>query len=280
MISATTVHMSRFHPAYYHNGIHICLYGGSKNEVEVSTEEPADTDVEVWINPDGEAGDPQGTGKFRNGIIAHKAIPAFTARPGERYYFADGVVKIKTMETLTTEQENLVHKISVSEWTHSGETIQKIYEIEVSEAEGVLVKIPDGFAARNFLTDSAYRTEICKIDNITSRDTASQSLTISDGKIFCIKETKVETGMGKNIANQIRDKKYKVRSRRRARERKRIDGVIVRGTGRSHGYKLGKWHNAPKRYRTSIFEIAATYRGIPSVRTVKIYSKGRTSMEI
>lgn len=269
-----------FHPVYWHNGDHVCVWSGdenhardlapvergtlasrayaegdlmvtgsglrratedideedtisakterttiadeikrnSKNEVEVSETEPTDPNVEVWIDPQGEADTVPGTKTAKKNIIVHRALPLLTAKAGDRYFFA-GPITVK----LPYDWEGM-EDIDDDEWTDISAPLpgnyaneqnrvfkqQRDYEGEYGYRYGVYPKtvtIPENIDALRFMTDREYMYSMCmKAEKLTALETASPYFEIHQGRIICTKKVVVRNEghrlriLGKNIS--------------------------------------------------------------------------------
>ena len=214
--SATTFELYPHHPAYWHNGQHVCIWSGdAKNEVEVSETEPTDPNVEIWINPDGEADIPTARAAARKNIIVHRALPLLTAKAGDRYYYQERIT-VKVPYDYEDIEEIDEDWLEISTMLPGGgpNTTNRIFKYTGSDyryGKPTLVTVPENFDALLFLTDSTYRESVCSDGStLTAFKTASPYFEIHKGEIICTKRTIVReidnklviTGSEKSGADQ------------------------------------------------------------------------------
>lgn len=201
------------HPAFIWDGTGYRTYEDcGSNEVEVSTTEPTDPNVEVWINPNGDAD----RIKRINGIVVLRAIPLENARPGERYFFSKGVPTMKISSVLKNEildgdasalngygmmntnvngtafyrtngNPNMPILVTIppEEWL-SGE-----YRNGSESNAWMLFKWLDDIASDNNGNTGAapgWHEYAWRADGLTTRDLASPYFEITNGEVVCVKK--------------------------------------------------------------------------------------------
>lgn len=219
-----------FHPAYYHNGDHICVWSGDENQAKdlapvergpVASGTYAEGDLMVTgsgLRRATENIPSNGTlaGKTirttvaeelikkakrnellertRHGIIAARAIPDHP-RPGHRYFFTGNEIYVRTFEVPNDE----VLRDSGVKWRNQGKTDEEPYVYEIESAfDSTIVEIPADFSIHDFLHDSIYRNSMLRnAQSLTTKETASPYFQVDKGRLVCVKQPNIRLKEGK-----------------------------------------------------------------------------------
>lgn len=199
----------------------------SKNEVEVSETEPTDPNVEVWIDPQGEA---DRKSAKNNGIAVLKRINPAKTRYGQRYFFSTGKVTIflddDTLGSVTDAGMDIMlsQNFKLIDDSPNGKTY-RARDYGNSRAVTVTI-ISDEDAADIGQTDDAAANMACWLilaqmylragwapkqipgfadgSELSTNDLASPYFVIRKGKVVCTKEVVFENGMpaGKDLGRR------------------------------------------------------------------------------
>lgn len=252
----------------------------SKNEVEVSETEPTDPNVEVWIDPQGEA---DRKSAKKKDIIVARAIPE-TPMTGDRYFFSSFICVRTTPSRCQDLEENSQNWVS----RRTGDNSSEVTILSYKTDHPVLVTIKEDFTLDDFVTDESYMLPCCQdASYLTTRNTASPYFEIQGGKLVCVKRPKVKLKNGDlTLLESVKIKK-EYNGHFSVKKHKRGNGAVyqsrlrwrpkVRGIGipqseiRIRHAKTKRWSKANEVEKSTTFIIRGMARGRLSECALKFH---------